>query len=196
MSVRETARAEEYIALLRERLPEKTFKHCLSVAELMESVAPKAGVDRDKAVTAGLLHDSCKALKPEKLLAKAKKYGLEPNATQKKKPNLLHGVVAAEEARRLFGVDDEVYDAIRWHTTGRPDFGKLGLALYFCDFSEPLRPFPEAAAARGILETEGFAEALCYVAEQRLAEVRMKPYVDPTTEAFHDWLHGENGWCR
>ncbi|MDX9973006.1 MAG: bis(5'-nucleosyl)-tetraphosphatase (symmetrical) YqeK, partial [FCB group bacterium] len=180
---------------LRERLPEKTFKHCLSVAELMGEVAPKSGVDRAKAIEAGLLHDLCKATKPEKLLAKAKKFGLAPNATQKKKPNLLHGAVAAEEARRLFAIDDEVYDAIRWHTTGRPDFGRLGLTLYFCDFSEPLRSFPEAAVARGILDAEGFEPALCFVAERRLIEVRSKPFVDPTTEAFHDWIHGENGCC-
>lgn len=195
MSVRETDRADEYITLLRERLPDKTFRHCLSVAELMAEVALKAGVNPAKAVEAGLLHDLCKALKPEKLLSKAKKYGLTPNATQKKKPSLLHGSVAAEEARRMFAVDDEVYDAIRWHTTGRPDFGPLGLALYYCDFSEPLRTYPEAAVARGILEAEGFTPALCFVAEQRFMEVRSKPFVDPTTEAFHEWLHGENGCC-
>jgi predicted HD superfamily hydrolase involved in NAD metabolism len=192
----EIDRGEEIVALLRERLPEQTVRHSLSVAGLMAALAGMAGVPRDPAVKAGLLHDLCKAMDPDALLARADAYGIAINDTQLYKPNLLHGPVAAEEARRLLGIEDEaVYDAIYWHTTGRPGWGRLGLALYVADFSEPLREFPEAAEARRILETRGFDAALCYVSDERLAEVRKKPHVDPNTETFHAWLHSNNGYC-
>jgi len=180
------ARADEFLALLQERLPEKTYRHVRSVTDLMVRVAEREGLDPDRAVTAGLLHDLCKAMKPEELLRRAEAWDIEIRPSHREKPALLHGPAAAEEARRMLGVtDDEVYDAVYWHTTGRPNWGKLGQALYICDFSEPLRPFPEAEEARRILETDGFDAALCYVADVRLANVRRKPVTDPMTEAFH-----------
>lgn len=196
MPAPEIARMEEFTALLRDRLPDKTLRHSLSVAEFMASVAERAGVEHERAVTAGLLHDLCKTMKPDALLERARAYGLEISELQQKKPNLLHGPVAAEETRRVLGVaDDEVYDAIRWHTTGRPKWGRLGMALYIADFSEPLRDFPEADEARRILLEHGFDAALCYVAEERWKHVQTLPHVDPTTKAFVSWLHSDNGCC-
>lgn len=197
MPVLDTPRAEEFVALLRDRLPAKTFRHSLSVAELMIWAAEKAGVDRHKAVTAGLLHDLCKAVEPAELLQRASEYGIEVNETQRLRPSLLHAPVAAEEARRVLGVDDpEIHEAIYWHSTGKPQWCRLGLALYFSDFSEPLRDFPEAEQARRIFKEKGFEAALCYVADQRLLCLQRKPHVDPTTRAFNAWLHSQNGCGR
>jgi predicted HD superfamily hydrolase involved in NAD metabolism len=197
MSVYDVPLEEELVAALKKNLPEKTLRHALSVADWIPTVARAAGVERRPAVTAALLHDLCKAMKPEELLERARYYGIELRQPQLEKPALLHGPVAAETARREFGLDDEeIYDAVYFHTTGRPDWHRLGLALYVADFSEPLRSYPEAAEARRILETQGFEAALCKVAEVRLSIVRTKPMIDPLTEAFHSWLHrADAGLC-
>lgn len=184
-----TPRAAEFIALLKERLPERTVRHSISVADLMQQVAPKAGVDSGAAVTAGLLHDLFKATKGAELLEAARRYRIPISAGHHEKPMLLHGPVAAEEAKHVLGIEDEgVYDAIYWHTTGRANFGKVGLALYFSDFAEPFRAMPESAEARTKLASEGFAAAVRYVAEKKLEHVRKKFTVDPNTAAFDAWL--------
>ena len=170
------------------------MQHSVFTAEYMSMLAAQAEISTDQAVTAGLLHDLCKDMTDEELLAAAARYGIALGETQQRYPGLLHGPVAAEECRRDHGIDDpEIYDAIFWHTTGRPGFGRLGLALYLADFAEPTRKFQEAAEARRMLRSEGFAPTLKYVSAQKLEHVRTRTHVDPSTEAFHTWLTTEAG---
>lgn len=189
-ALRGIARAEEFLELVEERLPAKTFHHVLSVTELMLHVAPEAGVSPEDAVAAGLLHDLCKPLKSEAMLAAAERYAIPIGALQREKPTLLHGPVAAEEARRELGVEsDGVYEAIYYHTTGKPGLGPVGRALYFADFSERRRTYAGSAEARSLFEIEGFAKALLYAADAKLVHVQQKFAVDPLTESFNRWLH-------
>jgi predicted HD superfamily hydrolase involved in NAD metabolism len=185
----ETARAKEFVSLLRARVSDHTLRHCIFAAEYMASFAAQAEISNDEAVAAGLLHDLCKGMADAELLAAANEHGIVLNDTQRLKPGLLHGPVAAEECRRDLGIADQaVYDAIYWHSTGHPEWGKVGLALYVADFAEPSRTFSEAQEARRILRREGFTPALRYVSARKLEHVRTKLHVDPTTEAFHAWL--------
>jgi len=184
-----TARAEEFLELIHARLPKKTLRHSVSVAEFMASFATEAGITEEQAETAGVLHDYSKGSTGEELLEAAESYGIEVSKVQRSAPGLLHGPVAAEACRRTLGVTDPaIYDAIYWHTTGRRGLGRLGLALYVADFAEPLRERPEAEEARAILAADGFYEALRYVADRKLKHIRTKALVDPVSEDFHAWL--------
>lgn len=191
MLIDDVPRASEFIGLLSRRVSERTRLHCISTAEHMASFAEAASIKRDEAITAGLLHDLCKAMSDEELLQSAKGFGVIVNATQLKKPALLHGPIAAEECARFLNIDPIICDAIRWHTTGSPHMGPLGLALYVADFSEPLRKYSEAAITREILVREGFHAALRHVSQMKLDHIRRKPNMDPSSEAFHTWLASE-----
>lgn len=57
---------------------------------------------------------------------------------------LLHGPAAAELLRRAGVHDEELLDAIRYHTIGQRGSGRLGRALYLADFLEPGRTFAPA----------------------------------------------------
>lgn len=189
MPITQTPRAKEFIQLLRSRLSNETVSHCIFTAEYMTSFSAQAGISNDQAVIAGLLHDLCKDMSDTDLLARAGTYGVAVSDTQRAKPGLLHGPVAAEECRRKLGIEDqEIYDAIYWHTTGRPGLGKVGLALFFADFAEPLRRIPEAEEARDLLRERGFPFALRYAAAEKLDHIRTKHHVDPLTEEFFVWL--------
>jgi len=188
----EFPRAEEFVALINKRLKKKTARHSIAVAEYLADIADAVGVPVEQAVYAGLLHDIGKGMDEAELLEAAKRYGLAVNEVQREKPKLLHGAVAAEILPDELGIDDEdVLEAIRWHTTGRPGLCRLGLALYVADFAEPLRDHPEAAQARTIFEKDGFDEALWYVSSEKLRHIRSKSHMDPITEKFHAWLKSE-----
>lgn len=193
IAVRQCPRADEFIALLYEGLSEKTRRHCLGTAEIMVCLTEHVDISLESAVTAGLLHDFGKRIKGTELIEAARRYGLVLTEVQMQNPKLLHAQVAAEECRRHLGVsDEEVYEAISWHTTGCPGLCTLGLALYVADFSELTRTFPEAATARDILREKGFWKALMYVSEEKLVRVRRKHApVDPISQAFHSWLQHE-----
>lgn len=182
-------RAEEYVVLIEERLPERTVSHVLSVARYMASLSELLEIPYESAVTAGLLHDLEKGTPKKRLIEKAEEYGITLSPSQRENPKLLHGPVAAEECRRELGlVDEAAYEAIYWHTTGRPGLGLTGLALYFADYAEPLRDRPEAAHAREICEKDGFFRALYYVASQKVEYVRTRTHVDPLSEQFFEWI--------
>jgi len=183
-------RADEFVAILRARMGEARLRHCISVAEMMWSIAPATGVDREKAAIAGFLHDMCKSMPQEEMLAAAESYGIPINEVQRKRPTLLHGLVAAEEARHQLGIHDgEVHEAIAWHVTGKPDIGPLALSLYYADFSEPLRTHEEAAQARTIFDTAGLLRAVRFVANAKVAILNRKnALVDPNAHQFSAWL--------
>ena len=54
---------------------------------------------------------------------------------------LLHSKTGAAIARDVFGVEDAVYDAIWYHTTGKPDMTLLEKIIYLADYIEPSRDF-------------------------------------------------------
>ena len=185
----DTPRADEYLALLRDRLPDKTFEHVKSVTRLMLTFYDDAGCTREQAITAGLLHDLCKAMKKEELAKHAHSFGITEHLDN---PNLLHGPAAAAECRHTLGITDEdVLEAIQYHTTGHAGWSSVGNALYFADFAEPRRKLPAAETARDMLCQEGFRVALRYVTEQKVEHVRAKHGLDPETRAFADWVASE-----
>lgn len=189
MPIVDSPRAKEFVRLLRQRLSEQTVSHSIFAAALMASFADEAGITNDQAVTAGLLHDLYKDADDASALATAEKWGIVLTETQRSNPGLLHGALAAEECRRDLGITDPaVLEAIEWHTTGKPGFGPVGLALYLADFAEPSRRHPAAAEAREILRQEGYRKALLYASGKKLEHVNSKRDIDPTTLEFHRWL--------
>ncbi len=188
-SLLEGPRCTAHITLLRERLPEKKVQHCLSVAEYLLSFSNELGLNAESAADAGLLHDICRKMTDAELLQRAETCGITVSESQHLKPGLLHGPLAAEECRRELGLDSaDLHEAIYWHTTGRPELGRLGQALYFADFAEPLRAYPEARTARTLLDTQGFDAALRYVAEKKIFFLQKRDVIDPATSAFLRWL--------
>lgn len=190
-SVLELPEAAELVRIVEERLPGKTFRHVCSVTETMAEFGRALGLSETHVIQAGLLHDYCKPMKPHKLLAEAERLNLNIREEQRAAPGLLHGPVAAEICREKFGLGAEVYEAIEWHTTGKPGLGRVGLALYVADYAEPLRDRPEADEARAIFAHDGFLAALRYVADNKLRYVRSKGSMDPISNAFAEWVLSE-----
>jgi len=133
----------------RERLSAKRYGHTLRVAETAEDLARAHGVDPGRARLAALLHDAARERSSEEFLGLAEDLGLGVRESERESPKLLHGPVAAELARRELGVeDDEVLEAIRAHTVGRPGMGPLSLVLYVADKIEPARDYPSVENLR------------------------------------------------
>lgn len=99
------------------------------------------GADPESAATAAILHDMTKRLSADEQLILAAEYGIINDISDMDEP-LYHAVTGAEQARREFGVSDEIYGAIRWHTTGRPDMTLLEKIVWLADYIEPTRDFP------------------------------------------------------
>ena len=113
-------------------------------------LAERWGADPGDAAEAGILHDITKKLTMPEQLKLAEKYGIVFDALERENIKLTHAITGAALSRDLFGVTDEVYDAIRWHTTGKPDMTLLEKIIYLADYIEPTRDFEGVEPLRAL----------------------------------------------
>ena len=116
--------------------------HVLGTEQEAVRLALRYGADVDRARTAALLHDCTKRLEMDEQLALCAKYGIKLDELEQQALKLLHAKTGAAVARDRFGVDDEIYSAIFWHTTGHADMTLLEKVIYLADYIEPTRSFP------------------------------------------------------
>lgn len=129
---------------LKKHLDKKRYIHTLGVAYTATSLAMIHDVNVERAYIAGLLHDSAKCMETVKKLRKCEKYNVSVSEFEKENPFLLHGKVGAILAEQKFDIDDQdIFNAITFHTTGRPKMSKLEMIIYIADYIEPnRRPIP------------------------------------------------------
>ena len=120
----------------------KRMAHVRGTEEEAIRLAQRYGADVTEARVAALLHDCTKKLNMEEQLALCEQYGVQLDALEQKALKLLHAKTGAEIARDVFGVNDAVYEAIKWHTTGKADMTLLEKVIYLADYIEPTRDFP------------------------------------------------------
>ena len=125
---------------LKKELDEDRYRHTLGVMYTAAALAMRYEVDLEKAQLAGLLHDCAKCIPNDRKLHLCEKYGLPVTRTEKSSPFLLHAKLGAYIACHKYGVEDqEILDAINWHTTGRADMGMLEKIIFIADYIEPMR---------------------------------------------------------
>lgn len=122
-------------------LSAKRYAHTLGVAYTAAALAMAHGESMDNAMTAGLLHDCAKSMHGSELVAICEKAHLNVTAVERSNPTaLLHAKAGAYLAQHKYGVtDNDILNAIRYHTTGRPDMSRLEKILYIADYIEPNR---------------------------------------------------------
>lgn len=125
---------------LEKSLDAKRYEHSLGVAYISSALAMRYGADISKALVAGYLHDCAKCLSDEKKLSICKKNNIEISEAEKNKPCLLHAKVGSFLAKKEYGIEDEdILNAITYHTTGRPGMSILEKIVYLADYIEPGR---------------------------------------------------------
>ena len=129
-------------------LKPKRMPHVLGTEQEAVRLAERYGADVTKARIAALLHDCTKKLDMDEQLALCKKYHIPLDELEQKALKLLHSKTGAAIARDVFAVDDDVYNAIMYHTTGKPDMTLLEKIIYLADYIEPTRDFPGVEALR------------------------------------------------
>lgn len=117
------------------------YIHTLGVSYTAASLAMAHGEAMEKAMTAGILHDCAKSMHGSELVAICEKAHLNVTAVERSNPTaLLHAKAGAYLAEHKYGVTDEdILNAIRYHTTGRPDMSRLEKIIYIADYIEPGR---------------------------------------------------------
>ncbi|MEC0230546.1 bis(5'-nucleosyl)-tetraphosphatase (symmetrical) YqeK [Paenibacillus alba] len=143
---------EQLIAAVKEQMPERRWLHTLGVMETSVILANRFGGDPVKADLAAILHDYCKYW-PVQEQAKIIRENDLPQDLLAFDKELWHSHAGAYIAKAQFGIEDEeILDAIRYHTSGREQMTLLDKIVCLADYMEPGRDFPAVGLIRELAE--------------------------------------------
>lgn len=135
---------EKYV---RSHLSEKRWNHTVNVVSEAKKLCQMYGGDMEKCVTAAIFHDVVKELPREELNALVRKFGFDEKYIDS--PNLSHGKIAAALLKHEWGIDDEdIINAVSYHTTGRAGMSKTEKIVFIADAIEPTRVYNGVEAIR------------------------------------------------
>ena len=186
-------------------LEPKRYEHTLSVAYTAANLAMVHGEDIEKALIAGMLHDCAKCLSHHKQISICEKnhITLSEMETEDASP-LIHAKAGSILAREEYGVEDEdILNAICYHTTGRPYMSRLEKIIYIADYIEPGRKHAKRCAATSDIYFQNLTaarklayhdldEALCRILNDTLSHLKEKGgMVDSMTQKTYEYYKYE-----
>ena len=134
---------------LMHSLDEKRYEHTLGVMYTAAALCMQHSIPVEKGMLAGLLHDCAKAYKVNEQYQLCDKYKIKLNKIELVNGALVHaklGAFLAQEHYKI--VDEDILNAIRYHTTGKPGMTLLEKILYIADYIEPHRELPHVIEMR------------------------------------------------
>ncbi|MBE3570400.1 MAG: bis(5'-nucleosyl)-tetraphosphatase (symmetrical) YqeK [Bacillales bacterium] len=183
---------EKALNIVKEQLTEHRFQHTLGVMEAAIKLAAKYGADKKKAELAAIFHDYAKFRPKEEMKQIIIQQEMDPKLLQFH-TELWHAPVGAYLTKTEAGIEDEeVLDAIRYHTSGRPNMTVLEKVIYLADYIEPGRQFPGVDEVREMAE-RSLDEALIQALKNTIVFLLKKnqPVFPDTLDTYN---HLVNKW--
>ena len=159
--------------VIRGRLKPTRLAHTYGVVETAVEMAERFGADPRKARTCALFHDAFREV-----------------------GNLAHGAVAADYMEAEFCIGDEdMLNAVRFHTTGRKGMSLLEKILFLADAIEPNRKYPGVDELRAMAQYD--LDKACLTSLTRTIEYvrsqgqELDPRTQEAAEDLKDKMYGE-----
>lgn len=139
----------EYKKIIRPLMSEYRYTHSVNVSKEAVKLAKRYGADEEKAAVAGILHDITKEMPKEEQLQIILDSGIILDDIQKNAPKLWHGLSGSLYIKKHLGIDDEdILNAICYHTTGRAGMSVLEKIIFVADFTSEERTYKGVATMR------------------------------------------------
>ncbi len=177
---------------LQARLSKKRFLHTLGVVKEAKQMAKLYGVDEDKACMAALLHDCAKELSKPLRKQLCRGFGICKEEIFQEAGGLIHPFLGAELAKEEYGIlDEDILNAIRYHTTGRANMSDLEKIVYIADYIEENRsPFEGLEEARRLAFLD-LNQTMLLILEQTMTFLDEKGVIHPLSQASLDYFKEE-----
>ncbi len=173
-------------------MPSELYRHSLEVGASAAFLAQRHGGDEEKAYLTGLLHDYGKVYSIDQLLEYAWELNLSLDQVTRKVPPLLHAPVGAALLTRGFNItDEEILEAVHYHTTGAPELGVLSKIIFLADLIEKGRSYSGVEEIRELAEYN-LQRALLAGVESTIKRVlELGALLHPNTILFRNELINE-----
>ena len=181
---------KDKIAFLEHRLSQKRFRHSCNVARAAKQLAQRYGADQEKAYFAGLVHDICKEAPFEEQYRLMMAGQFVPDLAEQRSRKLWHGIAGAHFICEEFGVDDQdILNAVRYHTVGRARMSLLEEIIYMADMISDERDYKGVAKMRRLAQ-EDLQDAMFTALGDAIVSVLKKEALisQNTVEAYNYYL--------
>ncbi len=170
---------DKYTVVVKKNLPEKRLKHTADVVVAALSKAKELGLDEEKVRISATLHDIAKYVDPTKV----KGFTLPSDVPAP----VVHAFLGAYMAENMLGIkDQEILDAIRYHTSGKAEMSTLGKLIFVADMIEEGRVYDGVDKLRQSFHDDDFDT--CFVnclKEEFIHLINKKQYIyKETLNAF------------
>ncbi len=174
-------RGDIYSEFVVKNLPQKRLVHTANVVVTALKKAKALKLDSEKVRISATLHDCAKYFDHQKVVG----FTLPEGVPQP----VIHAFLGAFVAQNYLGVtDEEVLDAIRFHTSGKADMTTLGKLIFVADMVEDGRSYEGVDKLRELYEKDDF-EA-CFkecLKEEVLHLLNKKQYIYAETLSAYDY---------
>lgn len=129
---------DKYKEKLKNDIGEKRFDHCLRVVDF--ALKLNKNLDEDKVKASALLHDCAKY--NEEYFIKKYKEDIDLSKEILENKAVLHSFLGKIVAKKEYNInDEEVLNAIKYHTTGRANMTELEKIVFLADACEEKRDY-------------------------------------------------------
>lgn len=141
---------EQALKKVKPHLTEHRYTHTLGVVKVAKELASRFGADEEKAMIAAVFHDYAKFRDKEEMKRLVRET-LNDKSFLDYGDELLHAPCGAYYVQHEIGIaDEDVLNAIRFHTTGRPGMTVLEKVVFLADYIEPGRHFKGVEEVRDL----------------------------------------------
>ncbi|MDQ0269527.1 bis(5'-nucleosyl)-tetraphosphatase (symmetrical) YqeK [Cytobacillus purgationiresistens] len=145
---------DQALEIVKEQLTDHRYKHTIGVMETAIWLAERYGADPKKAELAAIFHDYAKFHPKEQMKQRIIEEKM-PSDLLEYSSELWHAPVGAYFVEKLIGIQDEdILNAIKYHTSGRVGMTLLEKVVYLADYMEPGRHFPGVDEVRELAESD------------------------------------------
>ncbi len=177
----------DFYDTIKKHVSEKRWQHTLGVVSEAKRLARLYGASEAKAEMAAFFHDFCRNFPVDIMNGYIKQIGLESYYLNN--IALAHGRVAAELMLRDYKiVDEDILNAVSYHTTGRAGMSLLEKIIFVADAIEPERDYKGVDQMRDLAFVD-LNETCIFGLEKSLEFVKTKgAYVHPDTISAINYL--------
>ena len=126
---------------IKTRLSEHRYMHSIGVMEKAGELAEYYGLDINKARVIGLAHDIAKQMSKEETKEYVEEYGIELDEIEVLNTSLIHAKIGADICKREYDFDEQMVNAVKYHTTGNPKMDLMAKIIFMADKIEENRHY-------------------------------------------------------
>lgn len=118
---------------LKDNLSEFRYEHSIMVADEAKKLAEHYNLNVEKAYVTGLVHDIAKEFSDEENKKWIDKYQLPKELLLPEFRNTIHADIGAVVVKEWYGLDEEICNAIKYHTIGDISMTEFDKIIFMAD---------------------------------------------------------------